>query len=46
MTDYITQQIELLIKYNKVNFYLIRKKLKEKGLILDKTVLLKRVKQL
>ena len=46
MTDYITSQIEYLIRYNKVNFYIIRKKLEEKGLSLDKLTLLKRIKQL
>ena len=46
MRDYITQQIEILIRYNKVNFYKIRKGLKEKGLSLDKLTLLKRIKQL
>ena len=46
MTDYILNQIELLIRYNNYNFYKIRKKLKEKGLSLDKLSLLKRIKQL
>jgi hypothetical protein len=46
MNDYIEQQIELLIRYQKVNFYKLRKKLKEKGLSLDKISLLKRIKQL
>ena len=46
MKDYITQQIELLIRYNKVNFYIIRKKLGEKDLFLDKLTLIKRIKQL
>lgn len=46
MKDYITQQIELLIRYQKVNFYILRKKLSEKGLLLDKQILIKRIKQL
>lgn len=46
MTDYITEQIELFIKYKKYNFYKIRRKLKELGLSLDKSVLIKRIKQL
>lgn len=46
MKDYITEQIELLIRYNKVNFYVIKKKLSEKGLNLSKNVLIKRIKQL
>ena len=46
MNDYIVNQIELLIRYQKVNFYILRKKLKEKGLSLDKISLLKRIKQL
>lgn len=46
MTDYILNQIELLIRYNKCNFYKIKKRLEEKGLSLDKLSLLKRIKQL
>lgn len=46
MNDYITQQIELLIRYQKVNFYILKKKLQELGVNLDKTVLIKRIKQL
>jgi|688.fasta_scaffold1108544_3 hypothetical protein len=46
MKDYITQQIELLIRYNKVNFYKLKKNLKEKSLDLDKITLIKRIKQL
>jgi len=46
MKDYIIQQIELLIRYNNFNFYKVRKSLKEKGLILDKLSLIKRIKQL
>lgn len=46
MNDYIINQIELLIRYKKYNFYKIKKKLKEKGLSLDKISLLKRIKQL
>ena len=46
MKDYITQQIELLIRYNKVDFYKLRKRLEEKGLSLDKLTLIKRIKQL
>lgn len=46
MKDYITQQIEYLIRYKKVNFYKLKKKLSEKGLNLDKKVLINRIKQL
>ncbi len=46
MKDYINEQIEYIIRYNKVNFYKIRKKLSEKGLNLDKLTLTKRIKQL
>jgi hypothetical protein len=46
MKDYITQTIEIYIRYKKYNFYKIRKKLKSLGLLLDKHVLVKRIKQL
>lgn len=46
MKDYITQQLENYIIYKKYNFYKIRKKLRTIGLSLDKSVLLKRIKQL
>jgi hypothetical protein len=46
MKDYIQTQIEYLIRYQKVNFYILRKKLSEKGLNLDKKVLLTRIKEL
>ena len=46
MKDYINSKIETYIRYKKYNFYKIKKKLKEKGLSLDKISLLKRIKQL
>lgn len=46
MKDYITQTIETYIRYKKYNFYKIRRKLKSLGLLLDKHVLVKRIKQL
>ena len=46
MKDFITDKIETYIRYKKYNFYKIRKKLKNAGLTLDKSVLVKRIKQL
>jgi hypothetical protein len=46
MNDYITNKIETYIRYKKYNFYKIRRKLKNAGLFLDKSSLVKRIKQL
>ena len=46
MKDYITNKIESYIRYKKYNFYKIRKKLKNAGLFLDKSSLVKRIKSL
>ena len=46
MKDFITDKIETYIRYKKYNFYKIRKKLKNAGFILDKSSLVKRIKQL
>jgi hypothetical protein len=46
MKDFITDKIETYIRYKKYNFYKIRRKLKNVGLSLDKSSLVKRIKQL